>query len=641
MMSAEITGGFWADRIDMNAESALPHQWGQLEASGCIENFRIAAGESEAFRTGWFFADSDAYKWLEAVVRSLALRPDGRLQETADTFTELIGRVQEDDGYIYTYNQIHFPGARWENPRIEHELYCHGHLIEAGVSDYERRGETPLFAVARRAADRVVEDFLSGGTEETPGHQEIEIAFLRLYRVTGEKRYLDTARRFLEDRGKDPLFALKVIGENGRVGKREKAVRRQEDEFLRAHPDYTPFKLPPDNETAKPPGSAVRFFTEALSGRYFQQHRPLRRLTEPAGHAVRFVYQQTAAAMLAKETGDDSLAAASQRAWDRMVSRHMYITGGLGSVPGTEGFGRPGMLPNETAYAETCASLGALYWSRELAGFTGEAKYADLIEWQLYNGSSVGMGLEGTEYFYNNPLSSRGKMRRQAWYRVPCCPSNISRTWADLGRYVCTEYQDGFRVDQYIIGRFSGDRGTVKVQSGLPWTGHVSIHVAPAAGAGEFALSLRIPAWSADTRVLVNGEEVSVPAPLSPPETAAGGYDPRPARRADLRRAWQAGDRVELTFDMTVRRRTAAPSVRDCRGRVALTRGPLVYCLEDIDNPGMDVFEAGLGGDTPEAVFQPELLGGTEVLTKGELTFIPYFLWGNRGPSKMNVWVRS
>lgn len=264
---------------------------------------------------------------------------------------------------------------------------------------------------------------------------------------------------------------------------------------------------------------------------------------------------------------------------------------------------------------------------------TGDAKYADLIEWQLYNGSAVGMGLEGTEYFYNNPLESRGTLRRQSWYAVPCCPSNISRTWADLERYICCETADGIRLDQYITGRFSEDRGTIVIQSGLPWSGNVTIEVIPAAGGGgEFTLSLRVPSWSKETRVLINGDAVDVPP--SPPEAAAGGYDPRAARRLDLRRAWKPGDRAAITFDMAVRRRNAG-------SRAALSRGPLVYCLEDIDNPGVDIFEAGLGGDTPEAVFESGLLGGTEVLKAGPLTFVPWFLWGNRGPSKMNVWVRS
>ena len=304
MKRAKILPGFWHDRLSTNATSAIFHQWEQLEASGCIENFRIAAGDVDGFREGWFFADSDAHKWLDAASRVYASYPDTKLAAIMDDFIPLLARAQDSDGYLYTYNQIHFPGTRWVNLQIEHELYCHGHLIEAGVSHYEATTRTDLLDIARHAADRIVEDFTGKGPDYTPGHEEIEIALLRLYQVTRHTPYLDMARQFIEQRGRKSFFALSILQQNANVEARGKIVQQKKQDYLAAHPEFKPFQLPPGNEAKKPSNATLRWQISALTGKYFQQHAPVREQTVPVGHSVRFAYLETATAMLARESGD-------------------------------------------------------------------------------------------------------------------------------------------------------------------------------------------------------------------------------------------------------------------------------------------------------------------------------------------------
>jgi uncharacterized protein len=330
---------YWQPRLQINAEKAILHQWEMLEASGCIENFRLAAGEKEGLRAGWFFADSDAYKWLDAASRTLAnshvqTLQHSHVQTLANDFIALLGRAQMDDGYLYTYNQLNFPGSRWENLLIEHELYCHGHLIEAGVSHYEATGETSALSIARKAADLLVRDFMDGSPLRTDGHEEIEIALLRLYQATAHKPYLDLASALLERRGRAHPFAPHLIAQNSRVEKRKKLTEEQRQAFLAAHPEYTPFQLPPGNYAKAPRNSRLRWIVNALTGKYFQMHAPLREQTVPVGHAVRFGYLETATAMLMRLTGDRSLLPAMEQAWDRMVTRFMFVSGGLGCGPG-------------------------------------------------------------------------------------------------------------------------------------------------------------------------------------------------------------------------------------------------------------------------------------------------------------------
>ncbi len=648
MREAILLPGFWSSQREVNARSAIFHQWQQLEASGCIENFRIAAELSQWLRTGWFFADSDAYKWLEAAARILGSDPSPRLTALVDAFIDLLAQAQAPDGYLFTYNQIHFPGVRWRNLQIEHELYCHGHLIEAGVSHYEVTGQEVLLTIARRAADRIAEDFLGKGADYTPGHEEIEIALLRLHQIVpGDETYLQLARQFIEQRGRIRRFSLAILRQNSDVSRRGKIVEQQRQAYLLARQDYRPFELPPNNPGKKPIGSTLRWYASVLSGKYFQQHRRVREQTVPVGHAVRFTYLMTAAAMLARLSGDRSLLPAMERAWEHMTARRMYLTGGIGSQPGLEGFGNDYELNPRYAYAETCAALGSLFWNWEMAQLTGEARYSDLFEWQLYNAAAVGMGLEGTSYLYNNPLASHGEVVRRPWYRVPCCPSNLSRTWAHLGKYIYTVEPGGLRIHQYIscqlkevtIQSADGESLNLSLQmdSGLPWRGQIILKFfnIESQGPVEFDLKLRRPKWAAGMLVTVNGRL----ALDAPDDGTEAGFQ-------TIRHLWQNNDEIKIEYEMPVVLQRAHPMVKDHRGKVAVTRGPLVYCLESPDQPKLDLFQARLDPDSLEPIFDGSLLGGIVKIsarTSGgqPITFIPYFLWGNRGTSRMTVWLNG
>ncbi len=628
----KITDSFWSSRLNANAERAIFHQWQQLEATRCIDNFRIAAGEKDGFREGWFFADSDAYKWLDAAARIYAFRADSELASLMDSLIALLARAQMEDGYLFTYNQIHFPDQRWVNLQIEHELYCHGHLIEAGVSHYEATGRRDLLDICIKAADLLVRDFLNASNHKTCGHEEIEIALIRLYHVTGTETYLELARQFVERRGRVPFFPLHVWREFSSHNKRKTRVAELRKTYIAEHPDYASFRLPEGNFTKRRNFNRERWYLNALPGFYAQQHAPIRKQTSPEGHSVRFGYLETAIAMLLRVRPDQQLLDTLEQAWERMVTRRMYITGGLGSAPEIEGFGRDYELDPEYAYAETCASIASLLWNWELTFLTKDARYADLFEWQLYNATSVGMGQSGDTYLYNNPLEVHGGVTRKGWYAVPCCPSNLSRTFADLGKYIYSFEENDIWIHQYVSNETTLDvNGSVqiKIESEVPWHGKVRVHIKPERRK-EFRIHLRIPSWK---------------SLYQPDESTASGFDPRSAHYETIQRAWSLdGETVEFNFDMSIQLRRAHPRVKGHAGKAAVTRGPLVYCLESVDNPEIDIFTAQLDPSSLREEFVPKLLDGCTVIhgktTDGQpLRFIPYFLWANRDDSHMTVWV--
>jgi len=648
-----IQGGFWGPRLVMNAQKAIDHQWKQLERTGCIQNFRLVAEKVEGIREGYFFADSDAYKWLDAAARVYASHPSTELYHQMDEFIDLIQHTQTGDGYIYTYNQLIFPDVRWQNLQIEHELYCHGHLIEAAVSHFEATSERILLEVAIKAADLLVRDFSGAGPEATPGHQEIEIALIKLYRCTGQEAYLLLAEQFIEQRGRIKPFITHILENKKSHEARATQVEDLHAAYLADHPEHREhFQLPPDNVNLKPPWGKQRQFLNQATGKYFQQHKPVRQQSVPVGHAVRFAYLETAIAMLHREHPDESLRKTLEKTWDHMVSRRMYVTGGTGALPNIEGFGRDYELDPFYSYSETCAALGLIFWNGEMTQISGDARYADLTEWLLYNAAAVGLGQDGTSYLYNNPLACRGEVTRQAWYKCPCCPSNISRTWADLGRTVASTNGEDVWVHQYISSSLELQGGCgLTLDSGLPWDGDVSLTLAPVQPA-EFSLHLRIPSWSTGLTVRVNGESAPLEAGLGEAQqpksgiSTASGYDPRTSRYLPLKRTWSPGDRVDLAFEMGIQLLKTHPKVRPTRRQVAITRGPLVYCLESIDNPGVDVFNAQLDPASLHAEHREGLFDGVTVLRGTApqgfpLTFIPYYLWANRGESRMTVYVRT
>ncbi len=419
------------------------------------------------------------------------------------------------------------------------------------------------------------------------------------------------------------------------------------------HAEQSDFQLPKDNIPKKSPYGKIRWLASGLTGKYQQQHYPIRAQTIPVGHSVRYTYLQTAVAKLYRCNKDATLLPALARSWNHMVSCRMYITGGLGSVPEMEGFGRDYELDPELAYAETCAALGSLFWNWEMALITKEARYSDLFEWQLYNAAAVGMGLTGNTYLYNNPLLTRGGITRQPWYLVPCCPSNLSRTWASLGKYIYSYDKDILWIHQYMGNRASMEDGnwTMKMNSSLPWQGKITLSIEPASSSA-LTLCFRIPSWAANTSIRINHQlfvtlssniDFSHSTFSLPP---ASGYDPSLAHFFPIQRIWSPGDLVELDFDMPIMARRASPRLYGHRNKVAITRGPLVYCLENIDNPAIDIFNVNIDTASLQADFSPSLLGGIWLLkgnTKDgkEFTMIPYHMWANRGESQMVVWINA
>lgn len=626
----------------MNAQRAVDHQWRQLEATGCLNNFRIAAGLAEGAREGAFFSDSDAYKWLDAASRLLAHDAPPHVSARVDELITLLEAAQADDGYLYTYNQILFPQERWRNLQLEHEMYCLGHLIEAGVSHFLATGESRLLALVRRSADLLVQQFHEAEDSRVDGHPEIEIALVRLYRVTGETAYRELARRLLECRGRKRPYLRLLLPQLLRTVRRLATARRRHGQYQKLHPEAPKVRLPALNKPKIPRRTWLRFIANVASGRTFQQHLPVRRQTVPVGHAVRFVYLETAAAMLCREGVDAELQAVVTAAWEHMVRRRMYVTGGLGSLPLIEGFGADDELDPEVAYAETCAAIGSMLWNREMAALTGDARYDDLFEWQLYNAAAVGMGWDGDAYLYNNPLTSRGRITRVAWYLVPCCPSNLSRTWADLGDAVARKRGRSVWIAQYIGAAIDLDGGKLTVESDLPWSGRVRL-ACEHEPATDFELHLRLPSWATGYRIERNGapESVDATSTAAADGKAACGYSPHGARWLSLRRHWARGDVLELHFEMPLRFHRQQPQVTGCGGRFAVSRGPLVYCLESIDN-GEQIFDLRLDPGSFAVDHDPKLFDGITTLVAQAadgrtVTFIPYMLWGNRGPSRMTV----
>ena len=652
-----ITGGFWGRRLQVNASQALPHQWAQLEQGLWLQNLRLAGGEGQGFREGFFFADSDVYKWLDAAGRTLRSHPQPELAAQVNELIGVLEKAMQPDGYLNTYNQLHFPGQRWQNLQIEHELYCLGHLIEAGIAHYEATGERRLLSLGERAADLLVRDFMDAPPAMTDGHEEIEIALLRLYEINRKSDYLELARRLLERRGEIKGYPVLFARQAWSTRRRMKERDRQRAVYLRSHPEHQIPHLPTRLLHNVPPLMPLRLAWSLFTGRYAQQDRPLHRRTEPVGHAVRFAYLQTAASLLSRldpydPYSQEYLLPALETCWQRMVQHRMYVSGGIGALPLIEGFGRDDELDPESAYAETCAALGCMLWNWQMTLLTAQAPYADLFEWQLYNAASVSMALDGRSYFYDNPLRSRGGLQREVWYDVPCCPSNLSRIWAGLARQVYSQAQDGTGawVHQYISSRCTLPDGAVlHMDSALPWEGRVCITFETAPH-GEWTLRLRIPSWAGTYSLHLNGSPLTLSAiarqslepPVLPP--AACGLALHNACYLSVTRGWQPGDELELLLEMPVRLYHQSERLPGCGGMAAVGRGPLLYCLESLDQPGVDIFNLRLLPETLHPVFAPHLLDGVWTLqgqaaNGASLTFIPYLYWANRGPSHMTVFV--
>jgi len=599
-----IQDSFWAPRRETNRVASIPFSLQKLEEAGNLEDMRLAArGATNGFR-GPVFMDSDLYKAIEAASYSLATHPDPALAKQLDDIICLLATAQQPDGYLNSHFTVKAPTKRWTNLRDWHELYCAGHMFEAAVAHYQATGSTNFLCLATRFADYI--DSVFGPPPKRlgyPGHPEIELALVKLWRATGNARYFDLARFFVENRGRK-FFA-------------------------------TEHQTPLDK----------------YDGSYWQDDVPIYDHQNIKGHAVRAAYLMSGTTEIAAQTGDQRLLNMLDRVWRNTTERNQYITGGIGPSAHNEGFTVDYDLPNLTAYQETCATVALAQWAHRLALLYGEARYADALERALYNGVLSGVSQDGTKFFYVNPLESAGHHHRSPWFGCACCPPNVTRTLAALGGYAYAVSADSLYVNLYIQGSTQAKVGNtavmLKVATDYPWDGKVTLEPAPAART-KFALRLRVPGWCSNPTVKVNHHALQE-------KTFQRGY-------LVLDREWERGDRVELDLPMPVQRIAANPNVKADHGLLAIQRGPIVYCLEqcDQDEPLASLWlppEAEL-----KAVRQPGLLGGVVAIT-GEagaispqkwgrnlyqpplpsrrvaLKAIPYYAWDNRQPGPMKVWL--
>jgi len=630
LSQVEITRGFWAGKREQLEKVVLPSQWAQLESHHDVDNFRVLAGLKQGVHQGPVYIDSDLYKWLEAASYVSGRHPENQwLSDRINELTGLIAKVQMPDGYLNTYYETFAPDRRWTNLVMNHELYCAGHLIEAACAKKEATGKDDLLRVAARLADHITAVFGPGKNPGVPGHEEIELALVRLYRETGDKKYLESAAWFINQRGRSTNYPQALLNSLKDQAGLAKIVNEKRIPWLEKTPHA-------GSAAGYIIGSAIldlRIPGEFLSGKYFQDHKPFLDMTVAEGHAVRAMYFFTGAADVYLETGDSRLLAAAEKIWDNTITKRTYITGGMGSLPGIEGFGRDYELPNRS-YTETCAAIGSFFWNFRMLRATADAKYAELMEKTLYNAILPALALDGQSYFYQNPLTASGKDQRQKWYGTACCPPNIARLFGSLERYIFGQSKDSIWVHQYISSSAQFERNgqqiRLELESGFPWSGDVKIKIKSAQQC-NFALMLRIPEWAKAAELKINGQKI--------PEAI------EPGKYLELAREWKNGDELLINFPFEVRLLDSPPQLKENRGKIAIMRGPLIYCLEGIDNPGVKLHRVALDRSAKISAEPSDILGGVTVLkakskSGRNLVLIPYYAWSNRGPSYMDVWLK-
>ena len=623
----KLADNFWLPRLKTNTEVTIPASFQRCEATNRVKNFEMAAAKSGKFATTFPFDDTDIYKTIEGASYSLSLYPDEHLKEYVDALIAKVAAAQEPDGYLYTARTIDpahpHPWAgstRWEKEReLSHELYNAGHLFEAAVAHYQATGQKNFLAIALKNADLVCATFGPGRRAVAPGHEIVEMGLVKLYRVTGQAKYLQTAKFFLDQRGQ-----FKGYDASSNDGWR--------------------------------------------NGQYWQDDKPVVAQKEAEGHAVRAEYLYSAMADVAALTGDKLLLAAVDTIWQNMVSKKFYVTGGTGAVPGGERFGGNYELPNATAYNETCASVADVYWNQRMFQLHGEAKYADILEKVLYNGLISGVGLDGKSFFYSNAMQVKSSASfaqtepaRAGWFDCSCCPTNLARLFPALPGYIYGQRARDVYVNLFVSGTADLLVGRQRVQlvqqNNYPWDGGLKFTVNPASTT-DFNLLVRIPGWargeampsSLYTFATPSAEKATVKINgKATPYTLRNGY-------AVLARKWHKGDVVDVTLPMDVRRVVAHARVQDDLGKVALQRGPLMYCAEWPDNQGRASNLLVPASASFSAAFRPDLLNGVTTLTATvpavrvdeaagtiqtvpqTLTAIPYYAWANRGKGEMTVW---
>lgn len=602
----KIDDNFWSPKIEINRTVTIPSSFEKCEETGRVANFVKAAKHQGRFGTDYPFDDTDLYKIIEGASYSLSVHPDLILDHYVDSLITIIGNAQEPDGYLYTARTIDpehpHPWAgkeRWVNvSKLSHELYCSGHLFEAAAAHYQATGKRNFLNIALKNADLLCQVFGPGKRDDAPGHEIVEMGLVKLYRITGEKKYLNLAKFFIDCRGKD-----------------------------------------------RDPKKA-----------YSQDHKPVVEQTQAVGHAVRAGYLYSGVADVAALTGDSAYLKAIDKIWHNMVYDKYYITGGIGAKHEGEAFGANYELPNLTAYNETCAAIANVFWNYRMFLLHGDAKYIDVLERTLYNGLISGVGLDGKTFFYPNPLESdmkykfnRGSLTRQPWFDCSCCPTNMCRFMPSVPGYIYANTDDKIYVNLFIQSSsdidVNGNKVAISQKTNYPWDGDVKINISPEKE-GAFSVYLRVPGWAENqpvpstlyhfqntdnhqVTISVNGEPVKL--------NRKNGY-------AVLTRDWKKGDQIDYQLPMDIRKVKSNELVKADSGKVAIERGPIVYCLEGVDNPKIDQTEV-TDNTQLTASFQPNLLNGVEVISgndqslREQFTAIPYYVWNNRGADKMKVWV--
>lgn len=634
----QITGKFWKDFMEKARTQVIPYQWEALndripgaEPSYWMHNFQVASGKKEGEFGGCVFQDSDGAKWIEAVAFSLMWHPDSELESLADGAIDEIVAAQQPDGYLDTYYIITGLDKRFTNLKDNHELYCLGHMLEAAVAYYDATGKDKLLQAMIRYVDLV--DQLIGPEEGKlhgyPGHEVIELALVKLYKITRDEKHLRLAKYFIDQRGQEPLFF-------------QEETEKHHNHF---HWKNSPFQY-----------------------HYYQAGEPVRDQQHAIGHAVRAVYLYAGMADVARETGDETLMEACNRLWMDITHRQMYITGAIGATEHGESFTYDYDLPNDTVYAETCASIGLTFFAQRMLNMMPDAEYADIIEKNIYNGIISGMSYDGKSFFYVNPLEvvpeasekdhlrHHIKVQRQKWFGCACCPPNLARLLTSLGEYSFSKEGDRLFIHMFMEGKLETKLEAGEISLGLktnyPWEGVIAIQVNKAPSTAV-QLAIRIPGWCQSHSLKVNG----APAEY----TIERGY-------AYLTRAFKEGETIELTLDMPVVLVEANPRVRENIGKIAVMRGPVVYCLEETDN-GRDLHRlyANKSADAYQVHYDENFFGGAVRLTASgrelcqnewnpdalyqpvteeqyrekTLHWIPYYLWANRDPGEMMVWVHA
>lgn len=633
----KIKDGFWSEKQELITEQVIPFQEKVLndeiegvEKSHAFANFRIAAGLEKGEFYGMVFQDSDVAKWLEGVAYSLTVKPNPELEKRVDEIIDTIAMAQQPDGYLNTYFTIKEPEHRWQNLQECHELYCAGHMMEAAAAYYETTGKDKLLKVMERMADHIGEQFGPGKRPGIPGHQEVEIGLMRLYHVTGKEKYKELAQYFIDERGKNPHFFEEESEKRG----------------------WKHFGIDPKDT------------------KYNQSFAPVREQKTAEGHSVRAVYMYTAMADIAAQTGEKELTQACETLWNNITQKRMYLTGGIGSTMEGEAFSIDYDLPNDMAYAETCASIGLGFFARRMLDIHADNRYADIMERVLYNGVLSGIQLDGKRFFYVNPLEVNpgvsGEIfgykhvlpQRPGWYACACCPPNLVRMVMSLGKYAWGESEDTVYSHLFVGGEAKLGLAQVEVESDYPWNGRVSYTVTPTERQRKFSFAIRIPAYVKDKKILLNGRALS---------DSAAEADAKSVVEKDgylyFTGKWEKQEKIELRFELPVRKIYCNTAVRANENCVALMRGPVVYCFEGVDNDGL-LQELRISDQTAfeASICQEGALKGMTVLTgKGEklletdvlysenrahrqpvvLRAIPYFAWGNRGVNQMRVWMEE